>query len=102
MDENVQRRRVTLEDVAKLAKVSTSAVSRTFTDGASVSKKTRTKVLKAADHLAARDQRRRDAQAAEDRAHVAQSRRRRRLMLRLALRLPLCHRRGNSEPAAVH
>ena len=51
MDENVQRRRVTLEDVAKLAKVSTSAVSRTFTDGASVSKKTRTKVLKAADHL---------------------------------------------------
>lgn len=50
-EQHSQRRRITLEDVAKLADVSTSAVSRTFTDGASVSKKTRTRVLKAANEL---------------------------------------------------
>ncbi|MEM9127358.1 MAG: LacI family DNA-binding transcriptional regulator, partial [Pseudomonadota bacterium] len=36
--------RVTLKDVAALAGVSRSAVSRTFTEGASVSAKTRSKV----------------------------------------------------------
>lgn len=41
----------TLKDVAELAGVSTSAVSRTFTDGASVSAKTRTKVEEAARKL---------------------------------------------------
>ena len=38
-------------DVAKLAGVSQAAVSRTFTEGASVSAKTREKVLAAADKL---------------------------------------------------
>ncbi|ACP21909.1 putative transcriptional regulator PurR (plasmid) [Sinorhizobium fredii NGR234] len=38
-------------DVARLAGVSQSAVSRTFTEGASVSAKTREKVMKAADEL---------------------------------------------------
>ena len=42
---------VTLKDVAHRAGVSTSAVSRTFTEGASVSEKTRAKVLEAADAL---------------------------------------------------
>ena len=42
---------VTLKDVAELAGVSRSAVSRTFTDGASVSAQTRRKVQKAADAL---------------------------------------------------
>ncbi len=42
---------VTLKDVAKLAGVSRSAVSRTYTDGASVSDKTRKKVEKAAREL---------------------------------------------------
>jgi DNA-binding LacI/PurR family transcriptional regulator len=42
---------VTLKDVAELAEVSRSAVSRTFTKGASVSEKTRQKVMKAADQL---------------------------------------------------
>lgn len=41
----------TLKDVAERAKVSTSAVSRTFTDGASVSAKMRDKVEKAAKEL---------------------------------------------------
>ena len=41
----------TLKDVAKRAGVSRSAVSRTFTDGASVSPKMRDKVEKAADEL---------------------------------------------------
>jgi DNA-binding LacI/PurR family transcriptional regulator len=41
----------TLKDVANKAGVSTSAVSRTFTDGASVSEKMRRKVQKAADEL---------------------------------------------------
>lgn len=41
----------TLKDVAARAGVSPSAVSRTFTDGASVSDKMRRKVLKAADEL---------------------------------------------------
>ena len=45
------RKRVTSGDVAKLAKVSQSAVSRTFTPGASASDKTRTKVLSAAKKL---------------------------------------------------
>ncbi|NRG16084.1 LacI family DNA-binding transcriptional regulator [Rhizobiales bacterium] len=42
---------VTLKEVAELAGVSRSAVSRTFTDGASVSDKTRRKVEKAAAEL---------------------------------------------------
>ena len=42
---------VTLKDVAVLAGVSRSAVSRTFTEGASVSSKTRTKVMQAATAL---------------------------------------------------
>jgi DNA-binding LacI/PurR family transcriptional regulator len=42
---------VTLKEVAMRAGVSRSAVSRTFTDGASVSAKTRAKVEKAADEL---------------------------------------------------
>ncbi|MCA0858279.1 LacI family DNA-binding transcriptional regulator [Phaeobacter italicus] len=42
---------VTLKDVAERAKVSRSAVSRTFTDGASVSEKMRRKVEKAAQEL---------------------------------------------------
>ncbi len=42
---------VTLKDVAERAGVSRSAVSRTFTEGASVSPKTRRKVEKAADEL---------------------------------------------------
>jgi len=41
----------TSEDVARIAGVSRSAVSRTFTDGASVSQKTRLKVLSAARKL---------------------------------------------------
>jgi DNA-binding LacI/PurR family transcriptional regulator len=41
----------TSEDVARLAKVSQSAVSRAFTPGASVSAKTREKVLEAATQL---------------------------------------------------
>jgi DNA-binding LacI/PurR family transcriptional regulator len=42
---------VTLKEVAERAGVSRSAVSRTFTDGASVSRKTRAKVEKAAEDL---------------------------------------------------
>ncbi|MEM7644158.1 MAG: LacI family DNA-binding transcriptional regulator [Pseudomonadota bacterium] len=42
---------VTLKDVAARAGVSRSAVSRTFTEGASVSSKTRAKVQRAADEL---------------------------------------------------
>lgn len=42
---------VTLKDVAEMAGVSRSAVSRTFTEGASVSKKTREKVERAATDL---------------------------------------------------
>ena len=42
---------ITLKDVAERAGVSTSAVSRTFTPGASVSDKTRQKVRAAADEL---------------------------------------------------
>ncbi len=42
---------VTLKDVAELAGVSRSAVSRTYTEGASVSAKTRAKVKKAAADL---------------------------------------------------
>jgi len=42
---------VTLKDVAERAGVSRSAVSRTYTEGASVSEKTRAKVEKAADAL---------------------------------------------------
>ncbi|MGL6209243.1 MAG: LacI family DNA-binding transcriptional regulator, partial [Paracoccaceae bacterium] len=42
---------VTLKQVALRAGVSTSAVSRTFTEGASVSSKTRIKVEQAASEL---------------------------------------------------
>lgn len=45
------RRPTTAAEVAELAGVSRSAVSRTFTDGASVSPQTRAKVLKAAAKL---------------------------------------------------
>ena len=47
----MQKETITSNDVARLAKVSQSAVSRTFTAGASVSKKTRKKVLAAAKTL---------------------------------------------------
>ncbi|MDA3921293.1 MAG: LacI family DNA-binding transcriptional regulator [Salinisphaera sp.] len=43
--------RITLKDVAKRAGVSSSAVSRTFTESASVSQKTRKKVMRVADEL---------------------------------------------------
>ena len=46
-----RRRGPTLVDVAKLAKVSPSAVSRTFTIGSSVSEETRGRILKAAGKL---------------------------------------------------
>lgn len=42
---------VTSEDVARRAGVSRSAVSRTFTEGASVSERTRNRVMKAAEEL---------------------------------------------------
>ncbi|HRO81024.1 MAG TPA: LacI family DNA-binding transcriptional regulator, partial [Alicycliphilus denitrificans] len=42
---------VTAQDVARLAQVSQSAVSRTFTPGASVSEETRSKVMLAAQTL---------------------------------------------------
>jgi DNA-binding LacI/PurR family transcriptional regulator len=45
------RRRATARDVAELAKVSTSAVSRAFTDGASISTDTRRKVLEVSRQL---------------------------------------------------
>lgn len=48
---SITSRPVTLKDVANRAEVSTSAVSRTFTDGASVSEKMRRKVEKAASDL---------------------------------------------------
>lgn len=47
----MEKKRITSFEVAQLAGVSQSAVSRTFTEGASVSKKTREKVLKAANKL---------------------------------------------------
>ncbi len=47
----MRRRRVTSADVAQLAGVSRSAVSRTFTPGASVSTDTRTRVTAAATEL---------------------------------------------------
>src|SRR5277367_637825 len=46
-----RRRPATSHDVARIAGVSRSAVSRTFTDGASVSPDTRKKVLAAARGL---------------------------------------------------
>ncbi len=48
---DAERRPITAHDVAKFAGVSQSAVSRTFTDGASVSSQTRLKVNVAAKHL---------------------------------------------------
>ena len=42
---------VTLKDVAEMAGVSRSAVSRTFTEGASVSEKVRLKVMEASQAL---------------------------------------------------
>jgi len=47
----IRSRRVTAVDVAHLAGVSRSAVSRTLTEGASVSSETRRKVLRAAEKL---------------------------------------------------
>lgn len=46
-----ERMAITLKEVAELAGVSTSAVSRAFTPGASVSARTRAKVEQAAAHL---------------------------------------------------
>jgi DNA-binding LacI/PurR family transcriptional regulator len=48
---DVPARRITADDVAAMAGVSASAVSRTFTPGASASVKTRERVLKAARSL---------------------------------------------------
>ena len=42
---------ITAKDVAKIAKVSTSAVSRAFTPGASISEETRRKVLKVSEEM---------------------------------------------------
>lgn len=50
-ERGVARRRITSEDVAALAGVSRSAVSRTFTPGASVSDDMRDRVLRAAEEL---------------------------------------------------
>ena len=46
-----EKKWIKAEDVARLAGVSRSAVSRTFTPGASVAEKTRQKVLAAAETL---------------------------------------------------
>lgn len=46
-----QKRRVTAADVAKLADVSRSAVSRAFTEGAYLDADKKTRILKAADEL---------------------------------------------------
>lgn len=51
MSQSQQKPNPTSGDVARLANVSQSAVSRTFTPGASVSAKTRDKVMKAAAEL---------------------------------------------------
>ncbi len=51
MSESKNNKRISSIDVARLAGVSQSAVSRTFTPGASVSKETRNKVTAAADQL---------------------------------------------------
>lgn len=51
MSNNASKSSPTSEDVARLAQVSQSAVSRTFTPGGSVSKATREKVLQAAETL---------------------------------------------------
>ena len=45
------KRSVTAHDVAKVAGVSQSAVSRHFTPGASISEKTRKKIIEAAEQL---------------------------------------------------
>lgn len=50
-DQGPSKKQVNSFDVARLAGVSRSAVSRTFTDGASVSAETREKVIKAARQL---------------------------------------------------
>jgi len=50
-NKNVTRKRATSYDVARLAGVSQSAVSRCFKAGASVSEKTRAKVMQAANEL---------------------------------------------------
>ncbi|WP_305984734.1 LacI family DNA-binding transcriptional regulator [Roseibium sp. MMSF_3544] len=50
-DQGTPKKQVNSFDVARLAGVSRSAVSRTFTDGASVSEETREKVIKAAREL---------------------------------------------------
>ena len=51
MSQSFQKQNPTSDDVARLANVSQSAVSRSFTPGASVSSATREKVLKAAAEL---------------------------------------------------
>lgn len=51
MDDGRALRRITAVDVARAAGVSQSAVSRTFTPGASASARTRERVLKAAEDL---------------------------------------------------
>ncbi|MFS0559969.1 LacI family DNA-binding transcriptional regulator [Terribacillus sp. 179-K 1B1 HS] len=47
----MEKRIISAIEVAKLANVSQSTVSRVFTPGASVSEKTRKKVMKAAEEL---------------------------------------------------
>src|SRR5207249_11897036 len=49
--QSLRRSFVTAADVAKRAGVSRSAVSRTFTPGASVSSELRERIVRAADHL---------------------------------------------------
>src|SRR5438876_10518448 len=49
--QSLRRTFVTAADVARRAGVSRSAVSRTFTPGASVSYEVRQRILRAADHL---------------------------------------------------
>jgi DNA-binding LacI/PurR family transcriptional regulator len=51
MSNNIRKKRVTSYDVAQVAGVSQSAVSRAFRPGLSVSKKTKDKVMKAAKKL---------------------------------------------------
>ena len=51
LSQRMPGRRATARDVAELAGVSTSAVSRAFTSGASISSETRTKVLDASRRL---------------------------------------------------
>src|SRR5699024_12548774 len=48
---NLEKKKISAEDVARLAKVSQSTVSRVFSPGKSVSENTRKKVMEVADEL---------------------------------------------------